>query len=59
MLIQKLSRCEEFIAEDGTLLRELLHPDKQPLEWEQRDFVKSDQKQAMPAAGVAIAKNDI
>ncbi|MBW4454780.1 MAG: cupin domain-containing protein [Nostoc indistinguendum CM1-VF10] len=33
MLIQKLSRCEEFIAEDGTLLRELLHPDKQPLEF--------------------------
>jgi mannose-6-phosphate isomerase-like protein (cupin superfamily) len=32
MLIQKLSTCEEFIAEDGTLLRELLHPDKQPLE---------------------------
>lgn len=32
MLIQKLSTCEEFIAGDGTLLRELLHPDKQPLE---------------------------
>ncbi|QZZ20680.1 cupin domain-containing protein [Leptothermofonsia sichuanensis E412] len=32
MLIQKLSACEEFIAGDGTRLRELLHPDKQPLE---------------------------
>uniref|UniRef100_A0A0C1QRG4 Mannose-6-phosphate isomerase n=1 Tax=Tolypothrix bouteillei VB521301 TaxID=1479485 RepID=A0A0C1QRG4_9CYAN len=32
MLIQKLSLCKEFIAGDGTLLRELLHPDKQPLE---------------------------
>lgn len=34
MLIQKLSTCEEFIAGDGTVLRELLHPDKQP--WEVR-----------------------
>jgi mannose-6-phosphate isomerase-like protein (cupin superfamily) len=32
MLIQKLGTCEEFIAGDCTLLRELLHPDKQPLE---------------------------
>lgn len=32
MLIQKLTACEEFIAGDGTRLRELLHPDKQPLE---------------------------
>ncbi len=32
MLIRKLSDCEEFVAGDGTLLRELLHPDKQPLE---------------------------
>ncbi|NJL85231.1 MAG: cupin domain-containing protein [Leptolyngbyaceae cyanobacterium SM1_1_3] len=31
MLVQKLMDCEEFIAGDGTLLRELLHPDKQPL----------------------------
>ncbi len=31
MLIRKLSECDEFIAGDGTLLRELLHPDKQPL----------------------------
>ena len=29
MLIRKLHECEEFIAGDGTLLRELLHPDKQ------------------------------
>jgi len=31
MLIQKLNSCEEFIAGDNTRLRELLHPDKQPL----------------------------
>ena len=29
MLIQKLLDCPEFIAGDGTQLRELLHPDKQ------------------------------
>ncbi len=32
MLIQKLSACAEFVAGDGTLLRELLHPDKQPID---------------------------
>lgn len=32
MLIRSLSTCDEFIAGDGTLLRELLHPDKQPLD---------------------------
>lgn len=32
MLIRKLSDCPEFIAGDGTHLRELLHPDKQPLD---------------------------
>lgn len=32
MLIQKLGDCEEFIAGDSTRLRELLHPDKQPIE---------------------------
>ncbi len=31
MLVQRLSRCQEFIAGDGTKLRELFHPDKQPL----------------------------
>jgi len=31
MLIRKLHDCEEFVAGDGTLLRELLHPNKQPL----------------------------
>lgn len=31
MFVQKLSDCEEFIAGDSTQLRELLHPDKQPL----------------------------
>jgi len=28
MLIRRLGECEEFIAGDGSLLRELLHPDK-------------------------------
>jgi mannose-6-phosphate isomerase-like protein (cupin superfamily) len=32
MLIQKLHHCPEFIAGDATRLRELLHPDKQPLD---------------------------
>jgi len=32
MLVQKLNACTEFIAGDSTRLRELLHPDKQPLE---------------------------
>lgn len=32
MLIRKLNECEEFTAGDNTLLRELLHPDKQPLD---------------------------
>lgn len=32
MLIQKLQNCAEFIAGDGTHLRELLHPDKQPID---------------------------
>ena len=31
MLIQKLNDCTEFTAGDHTILRELLHPDKQPL----------------------------
>lgn len=31
MLVRKLLECEEFIAGDGTRLRELLHPDKQNL----------------------------
>lgn len=31
MLVQKLSNCDEFLAGDSTRLRELLHPDKQPL----------------------------
>jgi mannose-6-phosphate isomerase-like protein (cupin superfamily) len=31
MFVQKLNNCEEFIAGDSTILRELLHPDKQPL----------------------------
>jgi mannose-6-phosphate isomerase-like protein (cupin superfamily) len=29
MLIRKLNDCAEFVAGDETLLRELLHPDKQ------------------------------
>ena len=32
MLIQKLNACDEFIAGDGTKLRELLHPDKQAVD---------------------------
>lgn len=32
MLVQKLNACAEFTAGDGTKLRELLHPDKQPVE---------------------------
>jgi mannose-6-phosphate isomerase-like protein (cupin superfamily) len=32
MLVQKLNACAEFVAGDNTLLRELLHPDKQPIE---------------------------
>ncbi|MEH2321097.1 cupin domain-containing protein [Nostoc sp.] len=31
MLVQKLQDCPEFIAGDSTILREMLHPDKQPL----------------------------
>jgi mannose-6-phosphate isomerase-like protein (cupin superfamily) len=31
MLIRKLLDCEEFVAGDHTLLRELLHPDKQAI----------------------------
>jgi mannose-6-phosphate isomerase-like protein (cupin superfamily) len=32
MLIRNLSECAEFIAGDGTVLRELLHPAKQDIE---------------------------
>jgi mannose-6-phosphate isomerase-like protein (cupin superfamily) len=32
MLIRKLYDCEEFVAGDSTLLRELLHPDKQAID---------------------------
>jgi hypothetical protein len=32
MLIQKLSECETFAGGDNTTLKELLHPDKQPLD---------------------------
>ena len=32
MLIQKLHDCPEFMAGDGTRLRELLHPDKQAID---------------------------
>lgn len=31
MLIRQLNDCAEFVAGDETLLRELLHPDKQPI----------------------------
>lgn len=32
MLVRRLQDCEMFVAGDHTQLRELLHPDKQPLE---------------------------
>ncbi len=32
MFVRKLEDCEEFIAGDETVLREMLHPDKAPLE---------------------------
>lgn len=32
MIISKLNECLEFVAGDGTLLRELLHPAKAPLD---------------------------
>ncbi|MFM7193949.1 MAG: cupin domain-containing protein [Bacteroidota bacterium] len=32
MLIKDLQSCEEFIAGDNTILRELLHPDKAPVD---------------------------
>ena len=32
MFISDLSTCTEFIAGDNTILRELFHPDKAPLE---------------------------
>jgi mannose-6-phosphate isomerase-like protein (cupin superfamily) len=31
MFIKDLKKCEEFIAGDGSILRELLHPDKAEL----------------------------
>jgi mannose-6-phosphate isomerase-like protein (cupin superfamily) len=31
LLVQKLKHCVEFVAGDGTLLREMLHPDKQAI----------------------------
>ncbi|MEL6471269.1 MAG: cupin domain-containing protein [Cyanobacteria bacterium J06623_4] len=32
MFVRALNDCEEFVAGDSTLLRELLHPDKHPLD---------------------------
>lgn len=32
MLIRKLQDCPEFVAGDNSLLRELLHPAKQPID---------------------------
>lgn len=32
MFVQKLEDCGEFIAGDHTILREILHPDKAPLD---------------------------
>ena len=32
MFVRRLEDCEEFVAGDRTVLREMLHPDKAPLE---------------------------
>ena len=32
MFVTSLDECEEFVAGDGSLLRELLHPDKAPID---------------------------
>jgi len=32
MFVRRLADCEEFIAGDGSILRELLHPDKTALQ---------------------------
>ena len=32
MFVRSLNDCDEFVAGDGSLLRELLHPDKAPLD---------------------------
>jgi len=32
MFIKDLKNCDEFMAGDSTILRELLHPDKQDLD---------------------------
>ena len=32
MLIKRLSACEEILANDGCRLRELLHPDRDPVD---------------------------
>jgi len=31
MFVRSLSECTEFVAGDGTILKELLHPDKHPI----------------------------
>ncbi|MBD0314043.1 MAG: cupin domain-containing protein [Microcoleus sp. T3-bin5] len=49
MLIQKLNACDEFIAGDGTQLRELLHPDKQAV-----DLRYSLAHAALPAAQTSV-----
>ena len=36
MFIKELQKCEEFIAGDNTILREILHPDKEVL----NDFIE-------------------
>ena len=32
MIVRRLEDCEQFVAGDGSVLRELLHPGKQPAE---------------------------
>ncbi len=31
MFIRRLSQCDQFVAADKTLLREIMHPDKHPV----------------------------
>jgi mannose-6-phosphate isomerase-like protein (cupin superfamily) len=49
MFIRDLGECEEFLAGDRTVLRELLHPDKHPL-----DLRYSLAHATLPPGGVSL-----
>jgi mannose-6-phosphate isomerase-like protein (cupin superfamily) len=49
MFIRDLVECEEFLAGDRTILRELLHPEKQPL-----DLRYSLAHATLPPGGVSL-----